>query len=257
MEYRIRRGDTLSGLAKRFGTTVPALASANGIRDVNRIREGNILLIPDKEETPPASKPETPKESGGLSAAPVLFQSEYDAMKRSGQVPMQAVVIPDPPPPPPPPDEPQAKGFDFSSTPLGKIHRMIDPVRVLSGKDEPTIADYLSTAIMGLGGEAPARGPAPRVEPTFAGDISPTPEMARRLASAIKARTRNRAAFDSGIDPLWYGHEEGMPPLNVPAVSPTRSPSIPGNLPREIPFGFKEIELLTPQEAARILMSLR
>jgi LysM repeat protein len=46
MNYQIRRGDTLSALAVRFGTTVSALARANGIANVNLIYAGASLQIP-------------------------------------------------------------------------------------------------------------------------------------------------------------------------------------------------------------------
>ncbi len=45
MNYQIRRGDTLSQLAQRFGTTVSALARANNIRNVNLIYVGNNLKV--------------------------------------------------------------------------------------------------------------------------------------------------------------------------------------------------------------------
>ena len=51
MAYQIRRGDTLSGLAARFGTTVSALAKANGIRNVNLIIAGASLKIPGKSDS--------------------------------------------------------------------------------------------------------------------------------------------------------------------------------------------------------------
>jgi len=47
MEYRIRRGDTLWALAKRFGTTVEDLARTNNIRDPDRIIAGDTLRVPD------------------------------------------------------------------------------------------------------------------------------------------------------------------------------------------------------------------
>ncbi len=51
MSYQIRWGDTLSGLARRFGTTVQALARANGIQDVNRIFAGRTLRIPGRSDS--------------------------------------------------------------------------------------------------------------------------------------------------------------------------------------------------------------
>jgi murein DD-endopeptidase MepM/ murein hydrolase activator NlpD len=44
--YRVTRGDTLARIAKRNHTTVNDLASANGLKDPNRIREGQVLTIP-------------------------------------------------------------------------------------------------------------------------------------------------------------------------------------------------------------------
>jgi lipoprotein-anchoring transpeptidase ErfK/SrfK len=43
--YVIRRGDTLSGIASRHGTSVNALMAANGIRDENRIYAGQRLIV--------------------------------------------------------------------------------------------------------------------------------------------------------------------------------------------------------------------
>ena len=46
--YTLKWGDTLSGVAKKFGVPVAAITSANGITDPNKIREGQKLTIPDK-----------------------------------------------------------------------------------------------------------------------------------------------------------------------------------------------------------------
>ncbi len=44
--YTIKRGDTLSGIAIRYGTTVAALAAANNITNPNGIQIGQVLTIP-------------------------------------------------------------------------------------------------------------------------------------------------------------------------------------------------------------------
>jgi predicted chitinase len=44
--YTVKSGDTLSGIASRFHTTVAKIASANGIKDVNKIYVGQRLTIP-------------------------------------------------------------------------------------------------------------------------------------------------------------------------------------------------------------------
>lgn len=55
--YIVARGDTLKKLAARFGVTMDALASQNGIRDYNLIYEGQRLLIPAAGTTPPSDPP--------------------------------------------------------------------------------------------------------------------------------------------------------------------------------------------------------
>ena len=57
--YVVRSGDTLSSIASRFGTSVDAIASANGIANPNMIVVGQRLTIPTTDATP---------HSGGLPA---------------------------------------------------------------------------------------------------------------------------------------------------------------------------------------------
>jgi membrane-bound lytic murein transglycosylase D len=47
-EYRVRRGDTLSRIAARFGVRTQDLMAANGIRKANHIRVGQVLEIPGR-----------------------------------------------------------------------------------------------------------------------------------------------------------------------------------------------------------------
>ena len=44
--YIVRCGDTLSGIAWRYGTSVWAIANANGIANPNRIYAGQRLVVP-------------------------------------------------------------------------------------------------------------------------------------------------------------------------------------------------------------------
>jgi len=51
--YVVQRGDSLSSIASRYGTTVSALASVNGIRNRNVIIIGSRLTIPAGASTTP------------------------------------------------------------------------------------------------------------------------------------------------------------------------------------------------------------
>lgn len=44
--YKVRRGDTLSGIASEFGTTVKILSALNEIDDPSRLRVGQVLQLP-------------------------------------------------------------------------------------------------------------------------------------------------------------------------------------------------------------------
>ncbi|WP_343424150.1 LysM domain-containing protein [Candidatus Amarolinea dominans] len=44
--YIVRRGDTLSQIAARYGVSTAAIAQANGISDASKIYEGQRLVIP-------------------------------------------------------------------------------------------------------------------------------------------------------------------------------------------------------------------
>jgi soluble lytic murein transglycosylase-like protein len=71
--YVVRPGDTLSGLAARLGTTVRALADANGIDDPNRILAGQRLRVPAGEaaggrRARPPARPQDRPAAGRLIA---------------------------------------------------------------------------------------------------------------------------------------------------------------------------------------------
>lgn len=60
--HRVKRGDTLSGIAKRYGTSVVKLAQANGLKPGSRIRVGQTLRLPAR--------------GGAAAAAPVVARAE-------------------------------------------------------------------------------------------------------------------------------------------------------------------------------------
>ena len=53
MTYTVKKGDTLSGIAWKYNTTVEALVSTNGIMNADRIFVGQVLQIPTRVPTKP------------------------------------------------------------------------------------------------------------------------------------------------------------------------------------------------------------
>ena len=51
--YHIRYGDTLSGIARKFGTTTDMLLAINNISNEHYIRQGMTIRIPDEKESTP------------------------------------------------------------------------------------------------------------------------------------------------------------------------------------------------------------
>jgi putative chitinase len=73
--YTVQPGDTLSGIAARHGSTVDAIARANGISNPNFIQVGQQLSIPGAGGGAPA--PSTPSQPGPVSGpGPVTGPSE-------------------------------------------------------------------------------------------------------------------------------------------------------------------------------------
>lgn len=50
--YTVKSGDTLSGIAARYGTTYQAIAALNGISDPNKIYAGQVLKISESAKKP-------------------------------------------------------------------------------------------------------------------------------------------------------------------------------------------------------------
>ena len=79
MDYTIQKGDNLSTLAKRFGTTVAKLAASNGIKNPDRIIAGKSLVIPDQ----PKPKPQKEWRQGLLTGDPAMFNPKAQALEGS------------------------------------------------------------------------------------------------------------------------------------------------------------------------------
>jgi membrane-bound lytic murein transglycosylase D len=50
VKYKVKRGDTLASISKKFGTSSKSLLSANGLKSEAQVTEGKILKIPGKQQ---------------------------------------------------------------------------------------------------------------------------------------------------------------------------------------------------------------
>lgn len=84
-KYVVRRGDTLAKIAKRYNLKIAEIVALNKIKDPNKIREKDVLLLPGtiKIEPPPVSKQpstsagETTKSASAKVSLPVGGGKEY------------------------------------------------------------------------------------------------------------------------------------------------------------------------------------
>jgi membrane-bound lytic murein transglycosylase D len=75
LDYRVRRGDTLSTIARRFRVSVSQLVAINGLRSRHKIRVGQKLKLPGNDLTLQAAK--TARSSRPVARAPVPASGQY------------------------------------------------------------------------------------------------------------------------------------------------------------------------------------
>ena len=118
--YVVQPGDTLSGIAVRFHTTVRELARANGIADPNRLRVGQRLRLIPEDAIPAAPAAPAPESS------------------------VSADTLPPPPPPAPPvaqlpsPPSPPVARRVHSPTPSTNLERTPHQARFASFQEDET-----------------------------------------------------------------------------------------------------------------------
>lgn len=89
--YTVKPGDTLSGIAKKYNTTVDAIANANGIKNINLIYSGQVLKIPSKEIV---TKSYTVKKGDTLSGIAKKYNTTVNAIANANSIKNVNLIYP-------------------------------------------------------------------------------------------------------------------------------------------------------------------
>ena len=84
--YVVKKGDTLSGIAKQYGTTYQQIAADNGISNPNLIYDGQTLTINEKATTDSAAGSQATTGEGTAATETQAPSFQYEAYKPSDTV---------------------------------------------------------------------------------------------------------------------------------------------------------------------------
>lgn len=87
--YKVRRGDTLSKIAKQFGVSKSSLIHLNAIKNPNRLRAGQTLKLPTKIEPSKAPKPTAPSEQVAQTIPEKQLESQASQVPAVAEEPAQ------------------------------------------------------------------------------------------------------------------------------------------------------------------------
>lgn len=92
-DYTIVSGDTLSGIAQRFGTNYQTLAAMNGIADPNRINAGQTIKVPATGVAAPTTQSYTVKSGDNLTAIAAKFGTSAARLAQLNNIPNPNLIF--------------------------------------------------------------------------------------------------------------------------------------------------------------------
>lgn len=93
---RVEAGDTVSGIANKYGTDVSTIASASQLSDANKIFVGDILVLTPEAQQPTTNNVQTPvaNQAQPASQATVNTQPVQTTQPAQSQAPVQQPTTP-------------------------------------------------------------------------------------------------------------------------------------------------------------------
>ncbi len=79
--HEVKPGETLSGIARRYGTTVAELQAINGLANADAVRDGKKLKLPASAAAPPVMTPLCPVKGAGKFD----FSNSFGAPRHGGR----------------------------------------------------------------------------------------------------------------------------------------------------------------------------
>lgn len=92
--YTVKAGDTLSGIASRFGTTWQELQRINGIKDANRIFPGQVITLPGGSKPAAAKRTYTVVSGDTLSGIAARFGTSWQALAQKNGLANPNLIFP-------------------------------------------------------------------------------------------------------------------------------------------------------------------
>lgn len=90
--YRLRTGDDLLSVAKRFGVSVPALVELNGLKTGSKLRPGQILSLPE-QSAPQAPAAVRVRPGDTLEGIAADYRVSVASLRRANALPDDAVIV--------------------------------------------------------------------------------------------------------------------------------------------------------------------
>ncbi|MCU0511201.1 MAG: LysM peptidoglycan-binding domain-containing protein [Anaerolineae bacterium] len=249
--YTVQPGDTIQSIASRFNVSVEALLIRNSIIDPNRIRRGQVLVIPGSVLTPPAQHVVQPGER--LTDIALRYNTTVEALRQTNNLAAGATLVAGQVLRLPAVGGPTtfarthvvdrgetlriiAERYGTTWQALAAANNLTDPNRIMAG---------MTLVIPAVGG--PVATPVPPAPPVVV-----PPAVPPRIYVVQRGDTLSGIALRLGVTPeslrqfnnivnpsqLFAGQVLAVPPTGGPIVQPPAPPAPPAPvLPRRVVNG--------------------